>query len=101
MESRVHSSRAESTFTSEANGDLAVDSSVFKPWRPGPEGIMKMENEVHKEREWWDERMKCAYRPFPTQRMEEIWEINRKNIYNEIKNKKSGKRKLLGKEYES
>lgn len=51
MESRVHSSRAESTFTSEANGDLVVDSSVFKPWRPGPEGIMKMENEVHKERE--------------------------------------------------
>lgn len=37
--------------------------------------------------------MKCAYQPFPTQRMEEILEIHREN--------KSGKRKLLGKDYES
>lgn len=41
-------SRAESTFTSEAHRDLAVDWSVFKPWRLGGEEVMKMENEVHK-----------------------------------------------------
>lgn len=40
--------------------------------------------------------MKCAYQPFPTQRMEEILEINRKKK----KKKKGEKRKSLGKEKE-
>lgn len=37
--------------------------------------------------------MDCAYQPFPTQRTEEILEINREND--------SVERKLLDKEYES
>lgn len=93
----VHPHRPESTLTSENTRNLAVASSVFKPWWLGWEGVMKMEEEVYVwKREGWDERMRCAYQPFPIQRMEEILESNKKK--KKEKKKKRGKRKLLGKE---
>lgn len=51
MESVVPSSRAEPTFTSETNRDLAMNSRVFKPWKPKWGGVTEMENEVHNKRE--------------------------------------------------
>lgn len=48
MESGAPCSRAESTFTSETDRALATNPSVFKPWKPRGEGVMEMENEVHK-----------------------------------------------------
>lgn len=48
MESGAPCCRAESTFTSETNRALATSPSVFKPWKPHGEGVMEMENEVHK-----------------------------------------------------
>lgn len=78
MESGVHPSRAESTLTSETNGHLATDSSVFKPQMCGYGGSHEDGEWGVQKREQWHERMKDAYQPFPTQRMEEILEVKRK-----------------------
>lgn len=69
-------STAESTLTSETSGDLPP-TKCFQTmdvwmWRSHED-----EDEVYK-REQWAERMKRAYQPFPTQRMEEILEVNGK-----------------------
>lgn len=77
MENGVHPSRAESPWTSEINGDLATDSSVFKPQMLGCGGSHEDGKwDVQKRTVRWENEV--CLPPFSTQRMEENLEVNRK-----------------------